>query len=33
MAAEVYILTRPRTAMDYLLAPLTDALRRTMRES
>lgn len=33
MAAEVYILTRPRTAMDYLLAPLTDALRRSMRES
>jgi HlyD family type I secretion membrane fusion protein len=32
MAAEVFIVTRPRTPLDYLLEPLTDALRQSMRE-
>lgn len=32
MAAEVFIVTRPRTPLDYLLEPLTDALRHSMRE-
>jgi hypothetical protein len=32
MAAEVYILTEGRSALDYLLAPITDTLRQSMRE-
>lgn len=32
MAAEVFILTEGRTALDYLLAPITDTLRKSMRE-
>jgi HlyD family type I secretion membrane fusion protein len=32
MAAEVYILTEGRTVVDYLLSPITDTLRRAMRE-
>lgn len=32
MPAEVYIRTRERTALDYLLEPVTDTLRRSMRE-
>jgi len=32
MAAEVYVLTAPRSALDYLLAPITDSLRRALRE-
>jgi HlyD family type I secretion membrane fusion protein len=32
MPAEVYIRTDERTALDYLLAPVTDYLRRSMRE-
>jgi HlyD family type I secretion membrane fusion protein len=32
MAAEVFIQTEARTALDYLLAPLTDTIRRAMRE-
>jgi len=32
MAAEVFILTEGRTALDYLLAPVTDTLRKSMRE-
>lgn len=32
MAAEVFILTKNRTALDYLLAPITDTLRKSMRE-
>lgn len=32
MAAEVFILTEGRTALDYLLAPVTDTLRRSLRE-
>ena len=33
MPAEVFIKTGTRTALDYLLAPITQTLRRTMRES
>lgn len=33
MPAEVFIQTRARTALDYLLDPITAALRRSMRES
>ena len=32
MPAEVYIRTDARTAVDYLIAPITDYLRRAMRE-
>lgn len=32
MAAEVFILTEGRTALDYLLSPITDTLRKSMRE-
>lgn len=32
MAAEVFILTEARSALDYLLAPVTDTLRKSMRE-
>lgn len=32
MPAEVYIRTRERTALDYLLEPVTDTLRRSLRE-
>lgn len=32
MAAEVFILTEPRSTLDYLLAPITDTLRKSMRE-
>ena len=32
MAAEIYVLTEDRTVMDYLLSPVTDTLRRSMRE-
>jgi len=32
MPAEVYIRTDERTTFDYLLAPVTDYLRRAMRE-
>jgi HlyD family secretion protein len=32
MPAEVLIRSRPRKAIDYFLAPLTDSLRRSMRE-
>ncbi len=32
MGAEVMINTGQRTAMDYILAPLTDSLRRAFRE-
>jgi HlyD family type I secretion membrane fusion protein len=32
MAAEVYILTDARSALDYLLAPITDNMRKAMRE-
>lgn len=32
MPAELYIRTDERTALDYLLAPVTDYLRRSMRE-
>jgi len=32
MAAEVFILTEGRSALDYLLAPITDTLRKSMRE-
>lgn len=32
MAAEVFILTDTRSVVDYLLAPVTDTLRRTLRE-
>jgi hypothetical protein len=32
MPAEVYIRTDTRTAADYLLAPVTNFLRRGMRE-
>jgi len=32
MPAEVYIRTDSRTAVDYLVAPITDYLRRGMRE-
>ncbi len=33
MPAEVFIQTRARTALDYLLDPITAALRRSMRET
>ncbi len=33
MPAEVYIKTGARTALDYILAPITQTLRRSMRES
>jgi membrane fusion protein, epimerase transport system len=32
MPAEVYIITRERTALEYLLEPVTDTLRRSFRE-
>jgi membrane fusion protein, epimerase transport system len=32
MASEVYVLTEGRTALDYLLSPITDTLRKSMRE-
>lgn len=32
MAAEIYVLTEARTVVDYLLSPITDTLRRSMRE-
>lgn len=32
MAAEVYVLLESRGVLDYLLAPIADVLRRTMRE-
>lgn len=32
MAAEVFILTEGRTTLDYLLSPVTDAMRRSLRE-
>jgi membrane fusion protein, epimerase transport system len=32
MAAEVYVLLESRSVIDYLLAPITDTLRRTLRE-
>lgn len=32
MAAEVYVLVESRSTLDYLLTPITDTLRRTMRE-
>jgi HlyD family type I secretion membrane fusion protein len=32
MAAEVYVLLESRGVLDYLLTPITDVLRRTMRE-
>jgi epimerase transport system membrane fusion protein len=32
MPAEVFIRTDTRTALDYLLAPVTSFLRRAMRE-
>ncbi len=32
MAAEVFILTEGRSALDYLLSPITDTLRKSMRE-
>jgi hypothetical protein len=33
MPAEVYITTGERTALDYLLGPFYDSLRRAFRES
>jgi HlyD family secretion protein len=33
MPAEVYIRTAERTLFDYLLAPITQSLRRGMRET
>ena len=33
MPAEVYITTGERTALDYLLSPFYDSLRRAFRES
>jgi multidrug efflux pump subunit AcrA (membrane-fusion protein) len=33
MPAEVYITTGERTALDYLLGPLYDSLRRAWRET
>ena len=33
MPAEVYVLTKTRTALDYLLEPILDTLRHSMRES
>lgn len=32
MAAEIYVLVESRSVIDYLLTPITDTLRRTMRE-
>ena len=32
MAAEVFILTEGRSTLDYLLSPITDTLRKSMRE-
>jgi HlyD family type I secretion membrane fusion protein len=32
MATEVYIQTKERTVMDYILAPITDSLRHALRE-
>jgi HlyD family type I secretion membrane fusion protein len=32
MATEVYVLTEGRSALDYLLSPITDTLRKSMRE-
>jgi hypothetical protein len=32
MAAEVFIRTRARTVLDYLLEPLANALRRAFRD-
>jgi len=32
MAAELFILTEARTAFDYLVSPITDTLRKSMRE-
>lgn len=32
MAAEVYVLLESRSVLDYLLAPISEVLRRTMRE-
>lgn len=32
MAAEVYVLVESRSALDYLLAPITDTLSRSLRE-
>jgi membrane fusion protein, epimerase transport system len=32
MPAEVYIITRERTALEYLIQPVTDTLRRSFRE-
>lgn len=32
MAAEVYVLIESRSTLDYLLAPVTDTLRRSLRE-
>ncbi len=32
MAAEVYVLMESRSVIDYLLTPITDTLRRTLRE-
>ena len=32
MAAETFIVTRPRTALEFMLSPVTDALRKSMRE-
>lgn len=32
MAAEVFVQTASRTLLDYLLAPITDTIRRSMRE-
>jgi hypothetical protein len=33
MPADVFVKTGARTALDYLLAPITQTLRRSMRES
>ena len=33
MAAEMFIKTRARTALDYLLSPITDYLSRALRET
>jgi HlyD family type I secretion membrane fusion protein len=33
MPAEVYLLTKARTALDYLLEPILDTVRRSMREA
>jgi HlyD family secretion protein len=33
MPAEIFIRTGDRTALQYILEPITDTLRRTMRES